>query len=375
MLAPFGAEADTRESAAYRFDIAHIGDVLSNVDGGRRRATRSLHNLDLMLTVGGERAFGWHGATLFAHGFYNNGTRFSKDIVGDAQDVSNITANAEAFRLFEAWVDQRFMDDRLSLRLGLYDLNSEFDVNETGGLFMNGAHGMGTDLGQTGRNGPSVFPVTSLAARAEVKLADNWLMRAAVLDGVPGDPAHPKRTAIKLGQGDGALLAAEVNYLAADLKVALGAWRYTARFEDLATHATRRGNDGFYALVERRLYSEAADPSQGLSVYGRIGRASPAFNNFAMYFGAGAVYSGLFPARPADEFGFAVAWAETGSPRRRTAAGKREVNLELTYSARLHANFAVQPNVQWVINPGADPGLGNALVLGVRLMFDWTIAR
>lgn len=52
------------------------------------------------------------------------------------------------------------------MRIGLYDLNSEFDALDDAGLFINSAFGVGTDIGLTGVNGPSIFPVTSLAVRA-----------------------------------------------------------------------------------------------------------------------------------------------------------------------------------------------------------------
>src|SRR5690606_31578386 len=156
--------------------------------------------------------------------------------------------------LYEAWIDQRLWDDRVSLRAGLYDLNSEFDAIDPAALFVNSAHGIGTDFGQTGENGPSIFPNTSLALRIEAQLSDNWLVRAAVLDGVPGDPNHPKRTTIKLGNGDGALMVGEINYAQGNFRAGLGTWGYTARFTDSMTGMERRGNQGIYGFVSGQVY-------------------------------------------------------------------------------------------------------------------------
>ena len=74
-------------------------------------------------------------------------------------------------------------------------------------LFVNPAHGIGTDFSQSGSNGPSIFPVTSLALRLQYRASASTSLRLAVLDGVPGDPDRPGHTAIKLGGGDRALLA------------------------------------------------------------------------------------------------------------------------------------------------------------------------
>ena len=79
-----------------------------------------------------------------------------------------------------------------SLLLGLYDLNSEFDVIETAGLFLNSSFGIGAEYGSSGRNGPSIFPATSFGARLSGQPVQSLFIRGAVLDGVPGDPPPPE---------------------------------------------------------------------------------------------------------------------------------------------------------------------------------------
>ncbi|MCG8506051.1 MAG: carbohydrate porin, partial [Sphingomonadales bacterium] len=114
------------------------------------RGVRYLDNLDLTLEADLGRAVGLADTTLFLYGLYNNGTAFSDGLVGDAQVVSNIEAPVAAFRLYEAWLEHRLFEDAVSLRAGLYDVNAEFDALESAGLFLNSAHGIGTDIGQTG---------------------------------------------------------------------------------------------------------------------------------------------------------------------------------------------------------------------------------
>src|SRR3546814_3364842 len=47
------------------------------------------------------------------------------------------------------------------------------------GLFIGSPHGIGTDFAQSGQNGPSIFPSTSLAARVQWAPAEGWAARAA----------------------------------------------------------------------------------------------------------------------------------------------------------------------------------------------------
>jgi porin len=362
-------------AAAIDLSVVYTAEVLRNSRGGQRRA-HYLDNLDVTVTVDAERAFGWQGATLFAYGLYNNGEPFSDDLVGAAQGVSNIETGVGAVRLYEAWIEQRFASDRASVKLGLYDLNSEFDAIEAAALFINPSHGIGPDFSQSGRNGPSIFPVTSLALRGDYKLADRWFVRAAILDAVPGNPDRPKRTVLQL-DGEGALGVVELNYLDDRTKAAVGYWRYTGRFETFAPTseaepAQRRGNDGLYAFVERRLTRERVDDAQGLAGWLRMGFASEKLNPIGRYVSTGLSYTGPFKGRDEDQVGVALGLAEFGAPFRRSSAlasnplNRREVIIEATYRARLTRWLTLQPDVQYVINPGAEPATANALVLGLR---------
>jgi hypothetical protein len=93
--------------------------------------------------------------------------------------ASNIDA-PRAVRLYEVWADWTFGASDASMRFGLYDLNSEFDTTEARSLFMNSTFGVGHELGQTGHNGPSIFPSTSLALRMALGQHGFWQGEEAV---------------------------------------------------------------------------------------------------------------------------------------------------------------------------------------------------
>jgi len=55
------------------------------------------------------------------------------------------------------------------------------------------------------------------------------------------------------------------------------------------------------------------------------------------------------------------------SQRKQGIREKRsEVTLELTYLAQLGTHLAVQPNLQFVMNPNTDPRIKNAVALILR---------
>ena len=373
---------NSRQPPAVDLAVVYTAELWRNTRGGLRRGNRYLDNLDVTLTVDAERALGWNGATLFVYGLYNNGRALSGDLVGDAQTVSNIETGVRAARLYEAWVEQRFANERASVKVGLYDLNSEFDTSDVGSLSLLSSHGIGPEFGQSGRNGPSIFPVTSLAIRGDYKLDDRWTVRAAVLDGVPGDPDHPARTAIKLSAADGALIVGEAAYKHGGTSAAFGYWRYTARFPSIAPTGDaeaarmRTGNDGAYLVVEQRL-TQAGEPAgsdtkRGLAAFVQLAVADGGINPIARYAGGGLVFTGLLRRQGDDRIGVTVARAEFGRPYRRRAAAdgsgadSAESVLELTYRTPITKWLTVQPDVQYVCNPGANPALRDALATGMR---------
>ena len=353
----------------------YTAEVRGDVTGGLARGTRYLDNLDLQVAIDADRLVGWHGARLFFYGLYNNGKPLSADLVGDIQTVSNIETDVRAARLFEAWIEQD-VGGIGSIKAGLYNLNAEFDTTQSGGLFLISSHGIGPDFSQSGRNGPSIFPVTSLAVRGELKLSEHWLARAAVLDGVPGDPAHPKRTAIKLSGRDGALLVGEVNYLRGGTKAAIGLWTYTARMPDIRTSRALpggHGDGGTYVFAERRLTGTRSDDARGLAFWLRYGIADTRYNPIRSYLGGGLVYTGVVPGRDEDQAGLSFAAAAFAHRYRQNEAvagrmiGAREVVIEAAYRAAIAAWFSIQPDVQYVANPGGDRSLRDAVVIGLRV--------
>lgn len=354
----------TRGDDALQLEIAYTADIWRAASGGIRRDTVYLDNLDILVEADLDRLLGWEGATAFVYGLYNNGRSLSA-LTGDAQTASNIETDVRAARLYEAWLEQQ-LDEAISLRVGLYDLNAEFDALETSALFAGSAHGIGTDISQTGENGPSIFPVTSLAARLAWEAPEGWKARAAVLDGVPGDGARPRRTTIRLGNGDGALLIGEVEAPLPAGKLLLGYWRYTGAFDTL-DGGRGRGNDGIYLRGETRLTREREDAEQGLAGFFRFGLADGRINMFDRFASAGISYTGLSPGRDKDQFGLAVAAAFTSHGyRRQMVSNRSEIALELTYRMPVTGWLTVQPGLQYIVNPGADPAIRDALAVGLR---------
>lgn len=373
-----GAAAAEGGKSAFTADMAYTGEVFSNVRGGLDTGTRYLDNLDVSVGVDLEDALNIPGTSFYASGLYNNDNSLSAELVGDAQVVSSIDAT-NAWRLYEAWVEHHWARGRTSVKAGLYDLNSEFDVNETGGLFVNSSHGTGAELGQTGANGPSIFPVTGLAARLQWRPVKKVWFRGAVLEATPGDPDRPRNTVIDFDDHEGVLSIFEGEWAPSEkLRMIAGYWRYSRAFDHLvytdsdSDPLQTDGNDGAYALIEGTLFAHHGAPDRGLAGFVRAGFAEEDINPFSAYLGAGLVYTGAFSTRPDDQAGLAVAVARNGDAslealrRAGVTPARNETNAELTYRFALADWLSVQPDVQYIVNPGTDQSVDDAFVIGFR---------
>ena len=349
----------------YQFEAVYTGEIWSNVSGGIKSGSRYLDNLDLILDVDIAEAWGFGAGRLFIYGLYNNGNTFSDDLGGDLQVVSNIDAG-HAWRVYEFWYE--FGEGPWSIRTGLYDLNSEFDVSETGGLFLNSSHGMGIDISQTGENGPSIFPVSSLTLRGAIQ-TDDFTVRIAVLDGVPGNPDNSASNTINLGGDDGVLTVAEMAArISESSRLWSGYWRYSSEFERPFSGGRTKGNDGWYVGVESRIEIGT------LAVAGfvRYGQANEQLNAVEGYLGTGIVIDAPIVSRPKDQLGLAVASARLAEPYRNhlnlivNNAQRREISWELTYRAQISKHLVIQPNIQFIQSPSASSAIDDALVVGLR---------
>lgn len=353
--------------ADVEFSAEYTADILANVSGGIDQGTRYVDNLNLDIDVDVPGVFGLRSGTIHVHGLYNNGARFSEELVGDLQVTSNIDAD-EAWRIFEFWYE--FAADDWSVRTGLYDLNSEFDANEAGGIFLNSSHGIGAELAQTGENGPSIFPISSLSLRAAFQ-AESFTIRAAILDAVPGDPDDSSSNKIRLDSDEGWLTIAEIDIPVTEAsRLWAGYWRYTAEFEQPFGDGPDKPNDGWYVGYESRF----SIGSHAASGFVRYGQAEDRVNLLRDYAGAGIRLEGLFASRPEDQIGVAVASAGAGGAYRDFLArqgedpGQRETTWELTYLATVNEHFAVQPNIQYVQDPSIAGYTDDAWVVGLRLI-------
>ncbi|MEQ9007836.1 MAG: carbohydrate porin, partial [Ekhidna sp.] len=280
---------------------------------------------------------------------------------------------------------------------GLYDLNSEFDVLRPGTLFINSSFGIGAEYAQSGVNGPSIFPISSLGVRFSTFVGDRTRVRLAILDAVSGNPNDLTSNEIHLSKKEGALIAGEVSvYTSSDFsedernvdrsyvtrrrkvgrqhdvykkdKINIGGWYYTSDFQSMDGSEPEKGNSGIYFGIQKYIPLDAEDDY--IAFFGRYGIANHQINRYGSALSGGFVMSNPISGFD-DNFGLAFSSGLNGESFQelQESSENAETVFEFTYSLPLASWFLLQPDVQYVVNPSTKEELDNPLSFALLIQF------
>ncbi len=366
------AEMANAEVAAPPTAISFVGttttDLWQNTSGGVKRGGVVINTADAIFDFDGA-AVGHKGWSANLHVLATDGHSLSA-LLGDLQTATNIEGDG-ATHVFEAWV-RRQITATTAIKVGVIDLNADFDANETPGLFINSSHGVGPELSGAGPNAAPVWPTGTAGVEVQMTPTENSRFTAALFNGTPRDVDHPLAlAAVTLHKDDGVMAIAQGDWTSAKgVHWSAGLWHHTADFSPLDPLASKpvSGQTGAYGLVEAPLPFLAKS-----SGWIRIAKVDDASSYVASYVGGGVTHDGLFSARPDDKIGLAFAYAGISDKAREASAlegvplKSGELAFELTYAAQITPALALQPDVQYIIHPGGDSSLGDALVIGLRI--------
>lgn len=359
---------------AWKFN--YVGEVLGNLSGGLRRGAIYDGYLKVALGLNLEKLVDWQNTVLYASLFYPHGNSLSQEFVGDLNAVSNIDTY-DSLRIFKLFLQTNYLDDRLTFRLGIQAVDKDFFGSEGAGFFLNSGFGAFPVIGQN--LVAPIYPVSAPGLRVSWSPTESFVLRAAVFSGEVGTAtSNPHGTQFDFsgrnGVGfflEGAWKTRGVCGLPGVYK--LGGFYDSKTFADLRHTGTHHGNYGGYVIGDQQLWREGPDEraaAQGLAVFGRFAIAPPDRSLVAYDTEAGVTYTGLFSGRDGDVLGAGFIYSRI-SPDARTDTGARlpthhEAVIELSYQAALTRYLTIQPDFQYIMNPGAVHPARDAIVAGMR---------
>ena len=390
------------------FEFFYAASLPNNLDGGIKRGTIYQGALLMTLDLDSDKLVGYHGGSLHVGSLWLNGEKpLSDQYVGDLNKV-NLVDFPNSFRLWEIWYQQKFLNDKLSLKFGNLVVDEDFIVpdyyNSLASVnFLNQTFfypTMAFDVYDIPglppqHHGLPSTPFAAPGARLRWDPVPQFYAQAAVYGGQPDQSSSG--THFTLDETAGVLSYYEIGYRLNQQKsdtglggsYKLGAWLHTGNFDDVeggifAAALAAGGapspvvglhqyNYGIYFLAEQQLYREIGkdDPAQqGLVGFFRVAGA-PSDRNLAQFgIDGGMVYKGLIPKRDWDTLGLAVSYLQMSDD---ISHGQQDVNalaaglgvpmpfakladyegvVELSYKAQVTAWWTIQPSLQRVFHPG-----------------------
>ena len=339
----------------FTFEASYVGDAYGNAAGGLKTGGGYMGMGNLMIGFDTEKARWWKGGSFFINGAGIHGKSLSENFLGDLQVASNIDAGTHTY-LHELWFKQDF--GKFSFTAGLQDLNAEFLTSENAGEFINSSFGVPATVSC---NLPvPIFPLTGLGVTARWNISDKFAWQTAVFDGFQTDfENNPYNIDWELGKDNGVLVATEFhstfNINEKEGTYKLGGYYHSGLNEfDEETQTKNsifKNNYGVYFIADQTVFERE---NRKIGLFTQVAVAPENKNDHSYYLGLGGNYYGIFSKKGKDVLGLAVAGVDVKNRKNETA-------LELYYKWQFNDNFAIQPDIQYIINPaGSDEKLSNA---------------
>ncbi len=401
--------------------LTEVSEILGNTSGGVKRTGDydGLTTLTLQMDTG--KALGWDGGTFNASGMHVHGTNLSANNLMNLQTASGIEAD-DGFRLWELWYDQTLLNNTTDIKVGQQSVDQEFMGSQYSALYVNTMFGWPMVPSADLLGGGPAYPLSSLGARVKfTPEASPWTVLAGVFDDNPGglDPRSSDDAQKLDDRGtnfrlkDSALFLGEIQFAyptvgdtqrAGDTVLPgtykLGFWYDAGKFADqrygtdglsLADPSSNgiarlhRGNYSIYGVIDQALWRDA-EGEKAIGFFVRPMISPNDRNEIHFSVNGGLNFKGLIEGRGDDVLGLGVAYT-TVSDRARDfdgdtiAAGtpqpkrSNETVLEATYQYALAPWWNLQPDFQYVFNPGggiADPNsptgdrIKNETIVGIR---------
>jgi len=367
--------------------LTYVTDIAGNVTGGKSQGAAYADNIGLNLLFDLDKLIGLEGGSFLVSMSQRDGSSLSQRHVGNIFTVQQ-DYGGQTFKLIDAAYQQNLLDDHVALRVGRIATGDDFFVSEYDYLFMQNAF-CGNPVGVFFNSpGMTAYPNDTWGALMKVKPTPRTYIMAGIYNGDPSIREN-SRHGVDMSM-DGTIFAIgefgyQVNGQPGDSQYLgnykAGFWYDNSSYTNYNTASAQRGNWGFYGLFDQVLLPFAEPGSnRGFGIFGSL-LASPeqSISQLPYFFTAGFACRGICASRPTDTAGFGIAYGDFSADLRDAeqqeqqldpAIGVRnhETALEWTYRIYLRNSAAfVQPDLQYIIEPGGTGKIEDALVVGCQI--------
>jgi porin len=367
--------------------LTFVTDSLGNPSGGKEQGFTTANNVGLDLNFDLEKLGVLEGGSFLLSMSYRFGGSLSANYIHNVFTVQQVFGG-ETFRLVNLAYLQKLFDDRVELRIGRIGAGDDFLVSPYNYVFVqNGFDGNPVGI-FFNASGMTAYPNDTWGTLVKVRPTARTYIMGGVYNGDPSIRSNDKH-GVDFSLNGPVFAIGEVAYqpnsmpgdrgLIGNYKA--GFWYDNSRFADFNTGEFDRGNWGFYTLFDQVLVRFGEQEShRGFGIAGSF-LVSPdqSVSQMLYFFTAALVARGIFPSRPVDVAGLGVVFGHFSNDLQNfqrqaqqldpnVGVQQHETVVELTYRlALLKSALFFQPDLQYIIRPGATGRISDALVLGAQV--------
>jgi porin len=331
--------------------VEHFHGGFSANGIGYRSLLETAINVDL------SKSLGWQGAQISAsfHDYFD--LDGSEAPIAEVQTYSNIDAD-QGNRIYELWFEQILAHQRIRIKFGRIDANTEFANVENATEFLNSSMGFSPTIQDM-----NTYPDLRLGALAAYTPNKFISVSAGIFRCLPSG-------SLVLGEAG---TRWKISRRAAAGRLAVGFWAHPHSLEAF-DGTTSSGVHGYYAVAEQTLWKrvdEIDDDARGIRAFIQWGNANPWFNEIANHLGEGFEWTGTFSRRPEDVIGLGVSTVWLGKDVDRSVSVGREHAIETFYMVHLQPWLSLTPDLQWIVNPSGSLDRPLAIAGSMRMVISF----
>ncbi len=394
MLGDWGGTRTNLEKEGVSFDFNDIGDMLTDVTGSQTHHVTYFGRFRASADVDFNKLSNFDGE-FFISGIWQYGRNLSGDYLHTNTLTSSI-AGEESERIDQLWYMQGFFDHKLTIKLGQIAPVNEFGATDFFDILFNDELGYAPNAIFNTKNPFSPAGKPGVIVTGDLSdLTPGLYVKGGVFTAYD-NPYRPDSNGVYYENDfdHGMSMAAEIGYKEQKTDYA-GTYKLGAtgtpdvRYTNAATGQLYHGDYNIYATVEKTVYhpmmlspadpkdmkamrGETLDTSKGLDLLfefvGEPGDRNPLGYEFTM----GARYTGLIPCRPTDKIGAGLIYSDNSNSAsdayvNATGGGLGgETTIEADYQYNPAPWLSIQPDLQYIFDPGGDSSRDDILVVGLR---------
>lgn len=371
----WGGKRTELADQGYTFFANLNGIVASNVSGGKDSGTALATDLYAGMTVDLQKALGWDGWTFNLSGIDRAGASIDDD-VGGIYSVMQLVGGQTYF-LYNLSLEKSWANGKYAFKFGRITATDDFAGSPFYGFYLNNSiDGQIRAVLFDGVMTSYPFPVWG--ARFQYTPSDSFRAKLGVYQLTENmfDPDfHGTDFAIRDSDGVSVMGQLEWSWKSAGKPghFNLGLNAVSFPMPDFNSDSTTNPFFRYYAQADQQVTAEAVGSDQGLYLFGTLAytdQQQPAL--VPLQVSLGAQYVGPFAGRNQDRVIFGTTYGQLGddyaAEQRARGNGDPDYEwvLELGYRIQFTKFAYVQPDIQYVVNPGGTGNIPDATVIGMQ---------